>query len=127
MELLELRQQFATQKKLEEDFKQAEKTLKESREKYKTVIENISEIIQIVDSEGVISYVSPSVQRILGYKPEEVIGRPSVDFVHPDDLQKVSLGFEEAYKKHDKPTKVECRCKHKNGTWRVLVFRKNLI
>ncbi len=120
MELVELRQQFATQKKLEEDLKQAEKTFKESKEKYKTVIENISEIIQIADSEGVISYVSPSVQRILGYKPEEVIGRPSVDFVHPDDLQKVSLGFEEAYKKHDKPTKVECRCKHKNGTWRVI-------
>jgi len=120
VELLELRQQVATQKKLEEDLKQAEKALKESREKYKTIIENLSEIIQIVDSEGVISYVSPSVQRILGYKPEEVIGRPSVDFVHPDDLQKVSLGFEEAYKKPDKPTKVACRCKHKNGTWRVI-------
>ena len=120
VELVKLRRQFATQKKLEEDLKQAEETLKENKEKYKTAIENISEIIQIVDSEGVISYTSPSIQRILGYKPEEVIGRPSVDFVHPDDLQKVSLGFEEAYKKPDKPTKVECRCKHKNGTWRVI-------
>jgi len=100
--------------------KQVEEALRSSEEKLRAVIENSPDIIQIVDSEGIIREVSSSVQRILGYKPEELIGRPSIDFVHPDDLQEVAKGFQEALNNPGVPIVTECRCKHKDGTWRVI-------
>jgi len=100
--------------------KRAEEELRESEEHFRALIENSSDIIQIVDSEGVIRYVSPSVQQVLGYKPEELIGRPSVDVVHPDDLPIVAKGFEKAIQEPGVPVIVECRCKHKDGTWHII-------
>jgi len=100
--------------------KQAEQSLQESERYFRALLENSSDIVQVVDSAGVIRYVSPSVQRILGYRPEELIGTLSVAVVHPDDLPKVALGFEEALRNPGLPVITECRCKHKDGTWRVI-------
>ena len=100
--------------------KQMEEALRGSEMRHRALIENSSDIIQVVDSKGVIRYLSPSVQRILGYKPEELIGRLSIDVVHPDDLPKVAEGFEEAIQKPGIPVVTACRCKHKDGTWRVI-------
>jgi len=74
----------------------------------------------MIDSEGVIRYISPSVQRVLGYKPEELIGRLSIEVVHPDDLPEVARGFEKALQKPGVPLITVCRAKHKDGTWRVI-------
>jgi len=111
---------FVTITKTTTESKQREAAARKSEIPYWALIENSSDIIQVVDSKGVIRYVSPSVQRILGYKPEELIGRLSVDVVHPDDLPKVAKGFEEAIQKPSVPVVTACRCKHKDGTWRVI-------
>ena len=115
-----LRKELAGLKQEEAGHKQAEETLQGSEERFRALVENSSDIIQVVDEEGVIRYVSPSIQRILGYKREEVIGRLSVDFVHPDDLPIVAKGFEQVLQKPNVPVITECRCKHKDGTWRVI-------
>jgi len=99
---------------------EAKEMLQENEKRFRALIENSSDIIQVVDSKGVIRYVSPSVQRILGYRPEELIGRPSVDIVHPDDLPIVARGFKEALEKPEVPQVTVCRCKHKDGTWRLI-------
>ena len=100
--------------------KHIEEALKKSHERFRALIENSSDIIQVVDSGGIIRYISPSAQRILGYKPEELVGRPSIEVVHPDDLPEVAKGFEKAIKEPDVPVVTVCRCKHKDGTWRVI-------
>lgn len=100
--------------------RQIEKELQASEERFRAMIETSSDIIQVVNGKGIMTYVSPSVKRILGYTPQELIGKPSVSVVHPDDLPEVARGFEFAFKNPGIPVKTTCRCRHKNGTWRVL-------
>jgi len=102
------------------DRKRTEQKLRESEEHFRALAETSSDITQIVDQDGIIRYLSPSVERVLGYKPAELIGRPSIDLVHPDDLPLVAKGFQAAMQKPGVPVITECRCKHKNGTWRVI-------
>src|SRR5439155_26252963 len=45
-----------------------------------------SDVVQLVDADGRIEWVSPAVTRVLGYRPEEMIGRPSEPFLHPEEL-----------------------------------------
>ncbi len=64
-----------------------EKDLKiqQSEIKYRTLIETISEIVYEFNSDGRIEYLSPSVEKILGFRPEELIGKSIFDILHHDD------------------------------------------
>ncbi|MFL5775116.1 MAG: GAF domain-containing protein [Chloroflexota bacterium] len=70
-----------------------ERELRESEERYRFLIENAPDIIFSIDAEGNFIYVSESVHRALGYRPEEVIGRPFRDIIHYDDPSRVGLGW----------------------------------
>ncbi|MFX1497655.1 MAG: PAS domain S-box protein [Promethearchaeota archaeon] len=69
------------------DLKKTEHKLKESEEKYRNLINNLTEIITIFDLNGIFLYVSPQVRDILEYSPEEVIGRNGFEFIHPEDIK----------------------------------------
>jgi len=69
------------------DRKNAEEALKESEEKFRGVAERSSDIIMLTDTEGKTTYVSPSVKKILGYEPEEMLETTADQFVHPEDLE----------------------------------------
>ncbi len=71
--------------------KQAQQTLKESENKYRLSFENVSDIIIILDADLNISSVSPSIERILGYKPQDFIGQSSFhlsNIVAPESFQR---------------------------------------
>lgn len=74
--------------------KAAEEALLKSEAKYRILVENLKEAIFTIDENAVLTYVSPSVERIIGYKPEEMIGRLYFDFIHPDDLAEHRNNFE---------------------------------
>ncbi|HEX6916047.1 MAG TPA: PAS domain S-box protein [Chitinophagaceae bacterium] len=59
--------------------------LKENEEKFKTIIEYSYDAIAIIDGTGMISYISPSVKHLLGFEPEEMVGKSGFEFIHPDD------------------------------------------
>jgi PAS domain S-box-containing protein len=86
----------------------------------RSVVENSSEIVSIVDPDGALRYANPAWERILGYDPEEVVGKMNVlDLVHLDDLPLVLEESEKALSAGGVATnKAEYRFRHKDGTWR---------
>ena len=96
------------------DKKESELKIKESEEKYRSIINNITDIILETDLKGIITYVSPQCFEIMGYLPEELIGKLGFKYVHPEDLQKVVERMKEAINSK-KLMSFDYRLIHKNG------------
>ena len=60
--------------------------LRKSQAMFRSLIEDSTDLIGVIDSGGLMRYVSPSHDRILGWDPTELMGRSAIEFVHPDDL-----------------------------------------
>jgi diguanylate cyclase (GGDEF)-like protein/PAS domain S-box-containing protein len=86
----------------------------------RSVVENSSENVTIVDLDGTLRYASPAFGRMLGYAPQEVVGKMNVlDYVHPDDLPHVLEETEKALSEGGVATnRTEYRFRHKDGSWR---------
>ena len=68
--------------------KQTEEALRKSEEQFRNVFELSADLVCIADFNGYFRVINPSFQRILGYSPEELLGKPFLQFVHPDDREK---------------------------------------
>ena len=99
--------------------RKAEKALRESDKRFRSLIENTSDIVCVLRPDGVIAYVSPSVERILGFRPEELIGSPGFQLLHPDDyaIARNTIGDALAHPGITGPF-VDIRYRQKNGTWK---------
>jgi len=69
------------------------KALEESRERFRSIVESTSDWIWEVDANGVYTYASPKVRDILGYDPEEVIGKTPFDLMPPDESERIGTEF----------------------------------
>jgi len=102
------------------EIKKARAALQESEEKFRTMIERSSEMITIVDPVGIIQYQSQSSERIVGYKPDDVMGKDLLEFIHPDDTKSVTHVFTDTLKMSRLHFLIEYRFRHKDGSWRYL-------
>jgi len=68
------------------DRKKAEQALRESQEKYQSLVENINDVFYALDTQGNITYVSPVVEHFTQYKVSDLIGKPFIPLIYPDDL-----------------------------------------
>jgi PAS domain S-box-containing protein len=87
---------------------------------WRSVMENSSEIVTVVDPDGTLRYANPAWERALGYDPEQAVGTMNVlDHVHPEDLAHVLEETEEALAKGGVVTnEAEYRFRRKDGSWR---------
>jgi len=76
------------------DRRKAEVALRESEEKYRTLVENTSDVIYSVDKDGVMTFISPGMKSFAGYSPSEVIGRVFTDLIYPEDRLRLRENFE---------------------------------
>src|SRR5919112_1352552 len=85
----------------------------------RSVVENSSEIVTIIDPEGTLRYASSAWDRVLGYDPEKMAGTNVLNYVHPDDLPHVLKEIEKALSEGVTTTsKAEYRLRHADGSWR---------
>jgi PAS domain S-box-containing protein len=98
--------------------KQAEEALRESEERFRSLVETANDIIYSLTPDGKFSYVSPNWKDILGHDVSEVLGQPFDPFVHPDDLHTCADFFCRVTESGKKQSGIEYRVRHKNGEWR---------
>jgi PAS domain S-box-containing protein len=79
-----------------------------------------SDVIVDLDDEGTVRAISPSIEPILGYRPEEFIGIPLWAYVHSDDVQVSTDAFRAAVAGDDARARAEMRVRHKDGSWRFI-------
>ncbi|CAA9345352.1 MAG: diguanylate cyclase/phosphodiesterase (GGDEF & EAL domains) with PAS/PAC sensor(s), partial [uncultured Gemmatimonadaceae bacterium] len=101
------------------DQKDAERALREREAHFRRLIENSSDQVMIVDTTGAITYVGPSVERLLGYTPEEMLGLRPTDLVHADDVPEVMETIGRLVERPSESFTVRYRIRHKDGRWRV--------
>ncbi|WP_405400556.1 PAS domain S-box protein [Maribacter sp. Asnod2-G09] len=97
--------------------KKAELLLKNSERRFKTLVQESSDIISILDLEAIFTYVSPSVMKVLGAAPEMYTGTNAFDYIHVDDLERVKERFNSII--HSESVEIEpFRFKDINGEWK---------
>ena len=100
--------------------RRAEARLQESEARFRAVVQSAADVITILALDGTIVYQSPSVKRLLGYEPEEHVGRNAFDFVHPDDRPQVQAAFAREVAQPTGFAASEYRFRHRDGSWRHL-------
>ncbi len=91
-------------------------SLRESEERYRTLAENAFDLICESSEKGIYLYVSPNFNEVLGYEPEELLGRKIYEFLHPDEFHGISQTFNQAIKNMNTGQSTH-RFLHKNGEW----------
>jgi diguanylate cyclase (GGDEF)-like protein/PAS domain S-box-containing protein len=84
---------------------------------FRAIIQHSSELVVIVDETGVLQYVSPSAQPLLGYRPEDVEGSSAFDLVHPDELEVLHKRFEDALETPGIGVPFELLLRAADGRW----------
>jgi diguanylate cyclase (GGDEF)-like protein/PAS domain S-box-containing protein len=99
--------------------KRAEVALQKREEHYRSLIENASDLILILNAHGTLSYVSPSVERALAYSPDELICRNLFEFLHPQDFSDSFSAISCIIETPGESRVIELRMRHLQGSWRV--------
>jgi PAS domain S-box-containing protein len=104
----------------EQCLRKAEASLRKSEQHYRSLLENVTDIIVKLDAQGVAGYVSPSLQQVLGHSSKNWVNKCFFDLIHPDDSASFKNAFDEAVAKPACQTSLEIRLLHENGSCRII-------
>ncbi|MFO7601742.1 MAG: PAS domain S-box protein, partial [Candidatus Desulfacyla sp.] len=100
----------------------AEDAVRKQEVMHGKMLANIGDVIVIIDQEGINRYKSPNIEKLFGWKPEEVVGENTWDNVHPDDIKSTQKFFEKMMHTPDAVGTIECRYRCKDGTYKWIEF-----
>jgi len=94
----------------------AHSALQASEQRFRELVETIHDVVFTVNANGLLTYLSPAFEALSGYHPEEMLGRPYTDLIHPDDLESAFASFRQSVAGTGHP--FECRVFTKTGEQR---------
>lgn len=104
------------------------KTHEREQLRYETLVEKSTDTSAIIDPDGTIEYLTPSVEHALGYTAEELVGEDCFEYIHPEDRDDARDEFSIMLAEPDYQGSFEFRFLHANGSWIVLHGRgRNLL
>jgi PAS domain S-box-containing protein len=86
-------------------------------ERLATLVGESTDVVAVVGTDGRIEYVSPAAERILGYEPADLLGEPSLAYVHPDDRERAVERFRRLLDDPDGELSEDLRLRHADGSW----------
>ena len=98
----------------------ANRALRESKQRYRTLVGDSYEAICLTDADGKIIYLSPALHRMFGYEDEELLGRDGFAFLHREDVSRIEELRNEILSRPGETVSFECRARNKSGEWRWL-------
>lgn len=100
--------------------RQAQRELQISEKRFRRLVENSTDLVAILGSDGVIRDIGASVLRILGYAPQALIGKSVTSFCHPDDHSKLAHALRHISSARTPVQSLEIRVHIPDGAWRVM-------
>jgi len=122
--LVVLRQIAAVKENVRFHANQAERR---SEGRFRSLVQNSSDLITILDFDGKIIYESPAITNVLGYELSELIGQDSFEIIHPEDVEKRKEIIKKLIDEPHSIINTEMRFKHKNGNWHFLETAVRLV
>jgi diguanylate cyclase (GGDEF)-like protein/PAS domain S-box-containing protein len=98
------------------DRKEARLRMEESEARFRSLVQHASDVVIVLDDHLTMTYVSPSVARVLGHAPEDLMATSWFDLVHPDDAVRARNLTGDTPSQHD----VELRVRHSDGSWHTV-------
>jgi PAS domain S-box-containing protein len=117
-ELRALRARLAALEGVESRQHELEESLQASETRFRALIEHSADAISLLDVRATILYASPSTEGVLGYAPEELVGRDAFAFIHPDEAERLRGLFAELLSRPGGTVRAEFRYRAKSGAWR---------
>lgn len=99
--------------------KMVENALRESEEQFRSIVQNLSDVVFLLDDKGNIKYVTPSCEECLGHTIEELLGYSIFDLIHDEDRWLAEENIQLHSKGNDYTVPYEVRMKHYSSTWRI--------
>jgi diguanylate cyclase (GGDEF)-like protein/PAS domain S-box-containing protein len=100
------------------DRKRAQLELQENAARFRSLVQHASDLVVVLDGQAKVTYVSPSVMRVLGYLQEEVLDTSALLLAHPDDAAGLPAAWDDSFT----PLTREIRVRRRNGDWAVIEF-----
>ncbi len=94
--------------------------LLKDEERFRSLIENAVDVVLILQADGTIRYVSPSVEHLLGYSPEELVGQPFMMLLHVTDQERIRAGMLSFVRRTGREWRFESQWQRKGGTARIV-------
>ena len=104
-------------RRVEVERRHTERVLRLQEELFHALIENGADGIALISEVGTVLYASSSVERVLGYRSEALLGRHGLGCIHPDDRDRVQEVLKNVLQLAGASVTSEFRCRHRDGTW----------
>jgi PAS domain S-box-containing protein len=102
------------------DKKRADEAVRQSEQRFRALVENASDLIVIIDPDGTIRFVSPSVERVMGYREEDILGINILSIVQPEDIETAVDSLANVVNQPGIHPPERFHVRHKDGSWRYL-------